>query len=58
MNETKELKEIHAIREKIYEETKNMTPAERAKYANKQAQILIKEFNLKIKYENRIKELV
>jgi hypothetical protein len=53
MNESKSLKEIHNIREEIYEETKNMTPAERAQYANAQAQIIIKKYNLKIKYENK-----
>jgi hypothetical protein len=53
MNEPKSLKEIHNIREEIYEETKNMTPSERAQYANAQAQIIIKEYNLKIKYENK-----
>jgi hypothetical protein len=47
MNEPKSLKEIHEIREKIYEETKHMTPAERAEYAHSEAQKLIKEYNLK-----------
>jgi hypothetical protein len=58
MNELKELREIHVIREIIFEETKNMTPRERAQYANKQAEILIKEYNLKIEYKNKTKELV
>ena len=40
-NEPKALKEVHIIREEIYEETKDMTPAERAAYANAQAQLLI-----------------
>ena len=53
-NEPKELKEIHIIREKIYEETKNMTPAERTKHANDMAKKVIKEYDLKIQYENRI----
>jgi len=51
--EPKALKEIHDIREKIYEETKNMTPEERAEYTHSEAQKLIKLYNLKIKYENR-----
>jgi hypothetical protein len=34
-NEPKALKEIHVIREAIYEETKNMTPEEQAKYAHR-----------------------
>jgi shikimate kinase len=54
MNEPKELKEIHDIREKIYEETKNMTSEERAKHAHYEAQKLLKQYNLKIDYENKI----
>ena len=50
-NEPKALKEIHDIREKIYEETKNMTPEERAKHARCEAQKLINQYNLKIIYE-------
>ena len=52
MNESKELKEIHEIREKIYEETKNMTSEDRAKYAHCEAQKLLKQYSLKINYEN------
>jgi len=33
MNEPKAMREIHEIREKIYEETKNLTPAEYADYS-------------------------
>ena len=51
-NEPRALKEIHDIREKIYEETRNMTPEERAKHAHNEAQKLIKQYNLKVKYEN------
>jgi hypothetical protein len=58
MNESKSLKEIHIIREEIYEETKNMTPSERAVYANNQAQLLINRYNLKLEYANKKKELV
>jgi hypothetical protein len=58
MNEPKALKEIHIIREKIFEETKNMTPFERSQYANNQAKILIKEYNLKIKYKDTVKKVV
>jgi sRNA-binding carbon storage regulator CsrA len=56
-NEPKALKEVHIIREEIYEETKGMTPAERAAYANAQAQLLINKYNLKLDYENKTKEL-
>jgi sRNA-binding carbon storage regulator CsrA len=58
MNEPKSLKEVHIIREEIYEETKDMTPLERAVYANTQAQLLINKYNLKLEYENKTKELV
>jgi hypothetical protein len=58
MNESKSLKEIHMIREEIYEETKDMTPSERAVYANTQAQLLINKYNLKLEYEDKTKELV
>jgi len=53
-NEPRALKEIHDIREKIYEETKNMTPGERANHAHNEAQKLLKQYNLIIKYENSI----
>jgi hypothetical protein len=53
-NEPKALKEIHEIREKIYEETKNMTPAERAAHARNEAQKLIKKYNLNLKYESKV----
>jgi hypothetical protein len=58
MNESKSLKEIHLIRAEIYEESKDMTPSERAAYTNAQAQLLINRYNLKLEYENEIKELV
>ena len=51
MNEPKAVKEIHDIRERICEETRNMTPEERANYAHIDAQKLIKLYNLKIVYE-------
>lgn len=51
-NEPKAIKEIHEIREKIYEETKNMTSEERVKYAHCEAQKLLKQYSLKINYEN------
>jgi len=52
-NEPRALREIHEIREKIYEETKNMTPAERTKHTNDAAEKLIKMYNLKVVYANR-----
>jgi hypothetical protein len=53
MNEPESLKEVHVIREAIYEETKGMTPSERAVYANTQAQLLINRYHLKLEYENK-----
>ena len=50
-NESKALQEIHKIREEIYEETKNMTPAERTAHAAEIAKKVIKKYNLKIQYE-------
>jgi hypothetical protein len=58
MNESESLKEIHTIRAEIYEESKNMSPSERAAYTNAQAQLLISRYNLKPEYENETKELV
>ena len=54
-NEPEALREIHIIREQIYEETKNMTPAERTKYAHDMAKQFIEEYNIKIEYENNKK---
>ena len=54
MNEPKALKEIHEIREQIYEETKNMTATERAAHAHDDAQKLIEKYNLKIKYRDSV----
>jgi hypothetical protein len=57
MNEPKALEEIHMIRAEIYEETKAMTPSERAAYANAQARLLIKKYNLKLEYKkNKTRE--
>jgi len=50
-NEPTALKEIHDIRERIYEETKNMTSEERAMCAHRDAQVLIRQYNLRIRYE-------
>ena len=52
-NEPSALKEIHDIREKIYEETKNMTPEERVKHTHHEAQKLVKQYDLKIEYEKK-----
>jgi hypothetical protein len=49
MNEPRAMMEIHEIRERIYEETKHMTPDERAARANEQAEELIAMYGLKVK---------
>ena len=50
-NEPAAIKEIHTIRAKIYEETRYMTPEERADFAHTEAQTLIKHYNLKLEYD-------
>ncbi len=39
--------ELDAIRLRLYEEIKDMTPEERAAYSNAQAEPVMKEFNIK-----------
>ena len=39
--------ELEAIREQLYEETKDMTPEEWASYSNAQAEPIMKQYNLK-----------
>ena len=48
MTEPKAMREIHEIREKIYEETKNMTASEHTAYFNAIAEKALKEFGIKI----------
>lgn len=45
-NEPRAMREIHEIRLKIYEETKNMTPKERAAFAHQEAEKLLKMYGL------------
>ncbi len=44
------LREIHAIRLKIQDETKNMTPTERARNTAEQAKKLIEQYGLNLQY--------
>ncbi|MBF0313372.1 MAG: hypothetical protein HQK50_11345 [Oligoflexia bacterium] len=44
--ETKSLKELHKIRESIYEETKHMSVKEKVKYFNKKGQEARKRLGL------------
>jgi hypothetical protein len=45
-NEPLALREIHAIRLKIHDETKNFSPEERAALANKKAGEILEKYNL------------
>ncbi len=47
-NEPTAMKEIHDIRLKIHEETKDMSPEQRANHANAQAQKLMDQYGLKL----------
>ena len=52
-NEPKAMREIHKIREGIYEETKNMLPEERAALTRKEAQEIIKKYGLHVRRSER-----
>ncbi|MHC9539733.1 MAG: hypothetical protein AB9903_09435 [Vulcanimicrobiota bacterium] len=43
------LKKLHEIREKIYEETRDLTPAERVERTNKEGREIVKKYGLSIK---------
>ena len=47
--EPRALKEIHEIREKIYEETKHLNPEERADLTNRVGREFVEKYGLKIK---------
>ncbi|MDQ1327114.1 MAG: hypothetical protein QG641_394 [Candidatus Poribacteria bacterium] len=49
MKESKVMEELHKIREKIYEEEKNMSIEERVKKTREESEKYIKEHNLKLK---------
>jgi hypothetical protein len=46
INEPLALRETHAIRLKILDETRNFPPEERAAFANKKAEEIMKKYNL------------
>jgi hypothetical protein len=46
IDEPMSLRYIHAVRFKIYEETKNMTPEEHTAYIKKKTDPIIKKFKL------------
>jgi len=53
-NEPKAMREIHEIREGIYNETKNMTPEERAALTRKEAQEMIDKYGLNLRRSGEI----
>jgi hypothetical protein len=61
MSEPKALREIHAIRLLIQEETKNMTDEERVDFSNREAERIIREHGLtvrRLKTKSSVKESV
>ncbi len=48
-NEPRPIKEIHEIREQIFEETKNLSPEERAEQTNKIGKEIAEKYGLKIR---------
>jgi hypothetical protein len=46
VNEPLALREVHAIRLKIHDETKDLPPEERAALANKRAEEIMEKYNL------------
>ena len=48
-DEPESMKEIRRIREKQYEETKDMTPEEQMEYDRKKAREVIERYGLKLK---------
>jgi len=47
-DEPRALREIHEIREQIFEETKNMTPEERAERRNRIGKEIAEKYGLKL----------
>jgi biotin synthase-like enzyme len=48
MKEPKTMRELHKIREELYNETKNLSPKEKMEYIHKEAEEVKKEYNLKL----------
>ena len=48
-NEPNAMREIHKIREDIYEETKNMSQEERAALTRKEAREIIEKYGLEVR---------
>ena len=54
INEPLPLREVHAIRLMLRDETKSMTPEEHADYINAQARDIIEKLGLKVKRPNEL----
>ena len=54
--EPETMKELHRIREKLYEEMKDMTTDERVRWINEQAENFEKEFGLKLRKRATVKQ--
>ena len=52
-NEPRAMREIHEIRDNIYEETKNMPPEERAALTRREAREMIEKYGLEVKQSRR-----
>ena len=48
IKEPKSMAEIHEVREKIYEETKNMTAKEKLEWVHKESEKTKKKYGLKL----------
>ncbi len=57
-DESLPLREIHAIRLKIQDDTKDMLPVERAKHASREANALIRQYGLRVKRPGGMAEAV
>ncbi|MDR2089409.1 MAG: hypothetical protein LBP73_08650 [Clostridiales Family XIII bacterium] len=49
VNEPMPLREVHAIRLMLHDETKHMSPEEHAVFVNAEAQAIIDKYGLKVK---------
>jgi len=52
MNEPKTMRELHKIRERIYEEEKDLSIEERIKKTREESDKILNEYNIKLKRVN------
>ena len=48
-NEPRAMREIHEIREKLYEETKKMTPEEHTVWTHERSRALLEQYGIQLK---------